>query len=56
MRVKGFRENSMEKLEKAINAWLEENCEIEVVQMQYDYNRGVSDVYSAMLLYKRTGD
>lgn len=53
MRVKGFKENSMERLEKAINTWLEQNDSIEVTHVQYNYERGVVDVYSALILYKK---
>lgn len=52
MRVKGFKEYSMEGLEEVINTWLEKNTSIEVTNVQYDYDRGVTDVYSALILYK----
>jgi hypothetical protein len=52
MRVKGFKENSMENLEIAMNTWFEQNDSIEVTNFQYNYDRGVADVYSALILYK----
>lgn len=53
IRVKGFRESSMRDLEKEMNTWLEQNHSIEVMDMQYSYYRGVFDVYSALILYKK---
>jgi len=52
MRVKGFSKTSMEKLEKVINHWLEENPQIQVMDIKYQYSRGVTDVYSALILYQ----
>jgi hypothetical protein len=52
MRVKGFEERSMDKLEQIVNKWLEENLNAEVIDIKYDYGRGMSDVFSALIIYK----
>jgi hypothetical protein len=52
MRVKGFEKSSMDKLEQTINKWLEENLNAEVIDIKYAYGRGISDVFSALIIYK----
>lgn len=52
MRVKGFEESSMNKLEQEINKWLEENSHIKVVDIRYEYGRGIANIFSALILYK----
>lgn len=52
MRVKGFRKTSMEKLEQEINDWLQANPHIEIIDFRYQYSRGVTDLFSALILYK----
>jgi len=52
MRVKAFEKMSLKKLENEINKWLEENPQITVIDLWYQYGRGVTNSYSAMILYQ----
>lgn len=52
MRVKGFAESSMDKLEEVINRWLEDNADVNVIDIRYDFGRGVVNIFSALFFYK----
>lgn len=53
MQVKGFAKNTIEKLEKAINEWLNEHTDVEIIDIKYDYDRGMTNVFSALIIYKK---